>query len=215
MPPRFIIFIISTVLLCSCGQRTVSLESRLSESESVELTRAFEHLDLILEEKAPGIFQSLRPGTSQEDLDDLRLCLSGNRVEILEKWFLWHNGGAQPLLPSGMPVSLDRSIEDQRILESIPYVPAIRRNSVKILDDLNGDGFFIDVNSSNPLVFRHVMDDPEHQIWFGTLAEFVDFIASGFEAGVLFENEDGRFEYDGAVYEEFMTDYLKRATRWN
>lgn len=209
------IALLSAALLTSCGEKTVSQSSRLSEEQAAQLSRAFERLDQILARKAPTISSRLHPGSSEDDLDKLRTCLNGNQIEILEKWFTWHNGAGEKLLPAGMPISVDRSVEDQRILESIPFVPPVRRNSVKILDDLDGNGFFLDVNSENPLVFHHILEEPENPVWFGTLPEFVDFIASGFESGVLFENEDGKFDYDGAEYEEFMSEYLERATRWN
>ncbi|MDF1753138.1 MAG: hypothetical protein P1U89_10220 [Verrucomicrobiales bacterium] len=202
-------------LLTSCGQRTVSQPSRLTEEELTRLDAAFERLDRVLESNAPNIHKQLHPGSTEEDLDRLRICLSGNQVECLEKWFSWHNGSSEEILPAGLPISVARSVEDQRISETLPFVPPVRQNSVKILDNSAGDGFFMDVNSETPLVFHHMLEDPENPIWFGTLPEFIDFIATGFESGILFEDEEGNFDFDEAKYEELMTKHLQRATGWN
>jgi hypothetical protein len=207
--------LISAALFSSCGDRTISQPSRLSENDVVLLSEAFENFDRVLLEKAPNIYAKLQPGTTLEDLDKLRVCLNGNQVEVLEKWFSWHNGAGEYILPAGFPIGIDRSVEDQRILESIPFVPEVRRNSVKILGDLAGDGFFVHVDTEKPRVFHHMLEAPENPVWFGTLIEFVDFIATGFESGILFEDEEGEFDYDGGRYEEFLSEHLKRVSTWN
>lgn len=208
----FIVLIFSAVL-SSCGKRTTSRSSYLSDDQTISLAQAFERLDETLRAKAPNIHSTLNSSATIDDLDKLRTCLSGNQVEMLEKWFLWHNGAGEYILPAGLPISVDRTVEDLRIIESIPFVPEVRRNAVKILCDSAGDGFFMDVDTENPMVFHHTLEDPENPVWFGTLPEFLSFIAKGFEMGILFENEEGKLDYDGARYEELMAEYLSQATR--
>lgn len=208
-----VIVLISAAFLSSCGKRTNSQTSFLSEDQTERLEAAFNRLENTLKKKAPNLHATLNSGATIEDLDKLRTCLSGNQVEMLEKWFTWHNGANEPLLPAGLPISIERSVEDVRILESIPFVPEIRRNSVKILCDSAGDGYFMDVDTESPLVFYHSLEDPENPVWFGTLEEFVNFISTGFETGILCENNEGKFDFDGARYEELMADHLTQATR--
>ncbi|MDF1816754.1 MAG: hypothetical protein P1V20_31415 [Verrucomicrobiales bacterium] len=209
------LLLLCAALLTSCGERTASLSSTMSLNQTIELDAAFDRLEMVLQKKAPKLYASLSSGASEEEIEKLRSCLGGNRVEALERWFSRHNGATEELLPSGLPIEIDRSIEDLRILQTIPFVPEIRRNAVKILCDSAGDGFFVDVNTDTPLVFHHILEDPENPVWFGTLAEFVNYIATGFESGVFYQSEDGKFAHDESGYEDMMDNYLHLASRWN
>lgn len=213
MLSRFSTILFCLALLSSCGKRTESQSSYLSKEQEKALEMAFARLDLALKQNAPNIHEHLKDGADIQELDNLRTNLSGNKVEMLETWFEWCNGSDEYLLPAGLPISIKQTVEDLRIVQSIPYVPEIRRNSVKILCDSAGDGYFMDVNTESPLVFHHMLEDPDNPIWYGTLPEFLGFIASAFESGVIYQNEEGHFDYDEAKYEEMMADYIATATR--
>lgn len=202
-------------LICSCGERTASQSSTMSLSQTEDLDSAFARLENVLIDKAPKIHASLNEGATNEEIENLRECLSGNRIEALERWFQRHNGAAEAIMPDGLPIDIERAIEDQRILETIPFVPEVRRNAMKILCDSAGDGFFVEVNTDSPRVFFHILEDPENPVWFGSMTEFVNFIANGFETGIFFQNEEGKFAHDESGYEEMMENYLQIASGWH
>jgi len=201
------------LLIAGCGKTSTS--STLTAREKTELTDALQRLDDVLKAKAPAIHANLNPPASAAEIADLRAALDGNTVETLETWFQWHNGVAgmpASLLPLGYPLSIKETINDRRIMQHVPNADDRRKSAVKIFEDGAGDGYFLDVNSSRPLVFYDMLENPAPQ-YYGTLAEFVNFIANGFESGVLFVNEAGEFDYDQAKYEAMEAKYLKTATQ--
>lgn len=192
-----------------------SISSTLTAREKRELNNALQRLDDVLKEKAPALHANLNPPAGKAEIADLRGVLDGNTVESLEMWFQWHNGvSAAPasLLPLGEPISLRRAILERKRIGKIPLVDGLRKSSVKILEDGFGDGYFLDVTSSRPLVFYHMLEDPYPQ-YYGTLAEFANFIADGFESEVLFLNGAGEFDYDEAKFYALEEKHLNSASR--
>ena len=204
-------FLLLASVACS---RVPSVSSTMSPQDSQKLAAAFDRLDLILQAKAPTQYARLAGGATTAEIAKLRLSLDGSVVEVLEKWFAWHNGASAKectLLPLGHLLSIDESLADRQMEESIPFIGGLRKRSIKILDDGAGDGFFLDVTSTNPLVFYHMLEDP-HPRYYGTMAEFVDFIADGFETGVFSEKPSGDFNYDEAQYVTLESAHLATAT---
>jgi len=98
------------------------------------------------------------------------------------------------------------------MMQGVPFVDKLRKVSVKIMDDGAGDGFFLDVTKTNPPVFYHMLEDPTPQ-YYGNMAEFIEFIALGFEDGTLFVNEAGEFKYDEAKYRAAEQAHFKKVKR--
>jgi len=184
----------------------------MSEAERATLAASFHRLEQVLQTRGPSLYTNLAPPATAAELQPLRTALNGNTIEVLEAWYQWHNGTADRstrLLPLGVPLSINESLEDRRSIQSIPFVDKLRKSSVKLMDDGSGDGFFLDVTAAKPTVFYHMLEDP-FPLGFGTLDQFVDLIAQGFETGVLYTNASGEFEFDLDGFEAFEAAHLRK-----
>lgn len=202
------------LLFAGCGTPH-STPSTLTAREKTELEDALKRLDDVLKAKAPALHANLQPPATAAEIADLRAALDGNTVETLEVWFQWHNGVSGPpsaLLPLGYPMSLQETIDDRKMMADVPLVDGFRKSAVTILADGSGDGFFLDVTSPQPLVFYYMLEDG-YPHYYGTLAEFVNFIADGFESGVLYVNAAGEFDYDMEQYQAKEATYLQSVTQ--
>ncbi len=138
--------------------------------------------------------------------------LGGVQVECLELWYGWHNGREGNLTyvsPLGRMLPIGEALENRRMAQDIPFVDTKRKNAFKILDEGAGDGFFLDIASATPRVFYHMLEDPFPRD-FGTLQEFVCFIADVHAAGIASETEDGMVRFDLPRYQEVEAEYLAR-----
>lgn len=199
---RLLAFLPIVWLLCSCS-KPPAVATPLSPAEAQALTESFARLEKVLATKATVLHTNLTPPATVAEIAVLRAALNGTTNLVLEAWFGWCNGTTNQsadLLPLGRPLSIAEALEDRKLIQSIPLVDKLRRQSLKIMDDGAGDGFFVDVTSSRPRVFYHMLEDGTPQ-YYGTMPEFVNFIATGFETGVLFVNTKGEFAYDHAQYE--------------
>lgn len=212
---RLLFLAITCVLaLASCGKPS-SVSSSLTTVESQKLTDALTRLENVLKPKAPNQYAHLASGATSTEIGRLRASLNGSTIEALEMWFQWHNGasgGDSVLLPLGHAISIDQSLAHRKMEASIPLIDGLRKGSIKILDDFAGDGFFIDTTSTTPLVFYHMLEDP-YPTYYGTLTEFVEFIAIGFEKGILYEDTHGNFAYDEKLYTAYEATHLAKASR--
>lgn len=202
------------LLVTGCGG-SHSTPSRLNARQKTELTNALQRLDDVLKVKAPALHANLKPPAGKPEIADLRAALDGNTVETLEVWYQWHNGiSGSPgsFLPLGYPLSVKEALADRQMEQEILLIDGLRKSSVKILEDGSGDGYFLDVTACRPLVFYHMLEDPDPQ-YYGTLSEFVNFIADGFESEVLFINAAGKFDYDEVKYRALEAKHLKSATK--
>lgn len=207
---RLLTFVPIVLFLCSCS-KPAAVNVSLSSAESQTLAESFARLDKVLAAKAPSLQTNLAPPASDADIATLRRALNSSTNAVLEAWFRWHNGETKRnfgLLPLGSPLSIAESLEDRKGLQGIPFVDKLRKNSVKILDDGAGDGFFVDPTAQQPMVFYHMLEDPTPR-YFGTMPQFLDFIAKGFEIGVLSAKPSGELSYDLKTYEAMEKDYLK------
>jgi len=207
---------IPILLLCSCSKPPVVVVP-LSPAEAQALQQSFARLDTVLAAKAAVIHTNLASPATAAEITVLRSALSGSANiaggtnYVLEAWFGWHNGArvrGTSLLPLGEPLSIAEALEDRKMIQSIPFIDKLRKRSLKILEDGAGDGFFVDVTAARPRVFYHMLEDGTPQ-YYGTLAEFVDFIATGFERGVLFVDANGKFGYDDKQYQALEQAHFK------
>lgn len=199
-------------LFCFVGcERPQAVGSSMSKNEQEALRTALQQLEKTLQEKSPFIADTLAPPATDADLKSLWFELGGAQIECLETWYRWHNGCTSPtidLIPLGRMLSIDEAIADRKQIQSIPLVDAQRRSAIKILADAAGDGFFLDVESPNPRVFYHMLEDP-YPRYFGTLGQFVDFIDSIHTAGLATKNENGMVDFDYERYQELENEYLR------
>jgi len=197
--------------LCSCSKPT-SVPSVLDSSEAKALQASFERLDHVLAVKGVAIQTNLAPPASPTEIAKLRAALGGNKIDALEAWFCWHNGTAgtrTDLLPLGYPLTIAESLDDRKLIQKIPFVDKLRKSAIKIMDDGAGDGFFLDVTSASPTVFYHMLEDPTPQ-YYGSLHEFVDYIAGAFENGALFVDAAGRLKHDETKYQAWEKEHFKK-----
>jgi hypothetical protein len=207
---RFVALIFLAAFLSSCS-KPGAVNVSLSSAEAQALQDAFARLDRALAEKAPAIYTNLAPPAAEADIAALHAALNGSTNAVLEAWFRWHNGwtnGYISLLPLGTPISIAEALEDRKMIQSIPFMDKVRRRSLKILDDGAGDGFFIDLTATKPVVFYQMLEEPSLHS-YGTLTELVEFVASGFERGVFFVDGQGQFDYDEKAYEEMQSQHVR------
>jgi hypothetical protein len=195
-------------------QRTVT--STLSIQEATDLDASLARLDSTLSEHSPFISAALASPATTEQLTTLRSGIGNVQVDALEKWFEWHNGGVShpvSLLPLGQVLSISESLKDREMMQTIPFVDRKRKNAVKLLDDGAGDGFFLDVTSKQPRVFYHMLEDPYPRD-YGTMVEFVRFIAEVHAADVGSEDKSGRvvfdFDRDQAIESKYLNQKASR-----
>jgi hypothetical protein len=203
-----------TITATGCGQHAAR-SSSLSNKEQSDLSASLAKLDETLASKSRFIFAKLLPGATQPDIDALRKGLGGSQIECLEVWYKWHNGCADritDLLPLGRMLSINESLENRKQIQSIPFVDAKRKSALKILEDSAGDGFFLDVESQNPRVFYHMLEDPYPRD-YGTFVEFISFIRDVHEAGIVSENKHSMADFDLNRYQKIEADYLKSLTK--
>lgn len=209
-----LLLLAASMLLCSCGKPR-SVASSLTPASRQSLQASFDRLDRALQTHAPSLYTNLAPPATTNEIQTLRAAVNGNRIESLEAWYQWHNGavtGIVNLLPLGYPLSVAEAMEDRRMLQGIPFVPKLRKNAVKLMDDGFGDGFFLDAMSPNPRVFYHMLEEPA-PTYYGTMQDFVDFIASGFESGVLRVDEAGELAYDEQEYFRLEEEHLRQIAK--
>jgi hypothetical protein len=186
--------------------------SAMSVAERESLVDALRTLDETLASKSPFIFDKLRPGANDEEIDALRAELGGAKIDCVEAWYRWHDGcdgRVTDVVPLGRMLSIAEALEDRELMQGIPFVDAKRKSALKILDDGAGDGFFLDIASSNPRVFYHMLEDPYPRD-YGTLEEFVTFLNEVHAAGIASENEHGMVSFDSDRYQKIESDYLAR-----
>ncbi len=187
----------------------------MSAAESSQLKDALDRLDRAINAAAPSIAAQLHAGADEAQIAHLRSALGGAVNQPLEEWFAWHNGAKSrmvSILPLAAPLSIDAALEDRNFIRKVPLVSETRRNSLKILDDFAGDGYFIDLRSGTPFVFYDMLEDPGEG-YFGTLTEFANFIADCFEADVFSADESGFLDYDEDLYYQLESVYFERASR--
>lgn len=202
----------AALLLIGGCDHPQAVSSSMSKNDQEALRTALQQLESTLREKSPFIADALAPPATDADLKALRAELGGAQVECLEKWYRWHNGCTSPtidLIPLGRMLSIDEAIDDRRQMQGIPIIDAKLRGSFKILEDLAGDGFYLDVSSTNPQVFYCMIEDP-YPRYFGSMAKFIGFIESVHAAGLATKAENGMVDFDFKRYQEMETAYLQR-----
>ena len=195
--------------LGSCKRASV-VTSSLAVSESNELSANLKRIEVALGSSAPEYSKNLSAGATLDELTGLRRELDGNQVEALEVWFGWHNGASGSgctLIPLGSMTSLKDALQERKEIRKIPFIGKERKSGIKILDDGCGDGYYLDVTSSSPRVFYHMIEDGG-QSYYGSLAQFSGFIASCWEAGLFVPNKKGYIDYDEAEYLRAEEEYL-------
>ncbi len=182
--------------------------------EKETLNAGFAKLETVLKEKVLFIHSKLGEPAGEKDIAELREGLGGVEVQCLELWYKWHNGSADNLtdiLPLGKMLSISESLEDRELIQKVPFVDPKRKRAIKILEDPAGDGFFLDISGSSPRVFHHMLEDPFPRD-YGTLEDFVGFIAEVHSSGVASMTENGIVDFDLEKYGKIESDYLSKLT---
>jgi hypothetical protein len=194
-------------LVVGCGSPKIE-QSTMTEGERTELKAALAKLDAVLREKADFISSKLAPPAGDKVINDLRQGLGGSQVECLELWYRWHNGSDRliDILPLGRMLSVQEALHDREMEREIPFVDSKRLAAIKILEDGSGDGFFLDISSTRPRVFYHMLEDPFPRD-FGRLEKFVEFIAQVHNSGLSSRNDNGMVRFDLDKYHELERKY--------
>jgi hypothetical protein len=79
------------------------------------------------------------------------------------------------------------------------------------LEDGCGDGYSLDIASSDPRVFYDMLEDPSQSPGdFGTLREFIGFITEVHSSGLASVDENDCVVFDLAEYDKIESDYRAR-----
>lgn len=187
------------VFVSSCGPEIVGSSMTLAESQA--LKNSFDRLDAALVSQALEIHQELAPPATDAEIQKLRRALNGKRVESLEAWYRWHNGTIDHtfLLPLGRPLSIAEALDHRSEIQTVPFVDDLRTSAIKLMDDGAGDGYFLDVTSPTPQVFYHMLEDPFPR-YYGTMENFINYVARDYEDGIVFVNDSGQLDYDDSEF---------------
>jgi hypothetical protein len=210
MSIAFASLLTTAILATGCGPHKV-VSSTMSNAEQIALATSLAKLEDVLANKSPFIFAKLGPGATDEDVGRLRSELGGAQIQCLELWYRWHNGCSghtTDLLPLGRMLSIAEALEDRKGIQEIPFVDTKRKNALKILEDVAGDGFFLDIASPSSRVFYHMLEDPFPRD-YGTLQEFVAFISDVHAAGLASEKDNGIVAFDLDRYQKIESEYLQ------
>jgi hypothetical protein len=201
----------AVALFCCVGcERPQAVSSSMPKNEQEGLRTGLQQLEATLREKSPFIADALAPPATDDQLKMLWAELGGAQIECLETWYRWHNGCTSPtidLIPLGRMLSIDEAINNRKQIQSILIIDSKLRGAYKILEDLAGDGFYLDVASPNPQVFYCMIEDP-YPRYFGSLSEFIGFIESVHTAGLATKDEHG-VDFDFQPYQELEAAYLQ------
>lgn len=182
----------------------------MSAKEQRDLRECLAELDEVLREKSPFILDKLAPGADVAEIEKLRAELGVARIEPLEIWFERHNGGTDrvtELLPLGRPLSISESLENRKLLQATPFVDEKIKRSLKLLEDVAGDGFYLDLTEPSPRVFYCMLEDP-YPAYYGTLPDFVAFVSKVHEGGLATLNSNGMIDFNQVRYLELESKHL-------
>ncbi len=185
----------------------------MHQQEYHNLTQSLDQLDAVLKSKAPALHQQFADGATDEQIDQLRASLGGKSIHALEAWFKWHNGATEPMLeliPLGEVVSIEQAIE-QRAL-SLQHASSLRANSIMILEDGAGDGYFVDLTNDPALVYYEMLEDPS-PTYYGTLTEFTKYIAEAYESGIFRVDDQAVLDYNEDEFEANEQKHHASATK--
>lgn len=200
-----------TLMAVGCGRPT-AIRSVMTPEEGDELQASLAELESALTKHSPFIHSKLAAPASEEGIAALREGLGGVEVQCLETWYRWHNGCVDNLtdfLPLGRMLSISEALDDREMIQEYPFVDSKRKSAIKILEDGAGDGFFLDVSSSEPRVFYHMLEDPFPRD-YGALRHFAQFIARVHSSGVASLDENGMVDFDLVEYDRIESDYLRK-----
>ena len=105
-------------------------------------------------------------------------------------------------------LSISESTTDLVEIREIPFVHSRRKRSLKLLEDVAGDGFYIDLTDSKSRVFYEMLEDP-YPTYYGTLDQFLTFIAKVHAAGIVTIDGQGMTSFPYDVYDRIENEYLK------
>lgn len=210
MTTRLCLVGIVATSLAGCGAQE-AVRSTMTDEEGTRLREALVRLDAVLREKAGFISSRLAEPASDQEIDALRQGLDGAQVDCLEVWYRWHNGCDRltDILPLGRMLSIEESLNDRAMNRKTPFVDAKRRTAIMILEDGCGDGFFLDLSSTSPRVFYHMLEDPFSRD-FGRLEDFVRFITDVHASGLALRDDHGMVQFDLDKYGELESRYRGR-----
>lgn len=189
--------------------KPVPQSAAMPAKEQRDLRECLAELDEVLRKKSPFVLDKLAPGADVAEIEKLRAELGVAKIEPLEIWFEWHNGCTDrltELLPLGRPLSISESLENRKQLQATPFVDEKIKRSLKLLEDLAGDGFYVDLTEPSPRVFYCMLEDP-YPKYYGTLPEFVAFVSEVHGAGLATLNSNGMIDFDQTRYGELESKH--------
>lgn len=195
-----------------------TMNFELESKGAIDLKEALSALETTLAERFPQASLAFAPGASDEEIAGLRNAIGGRKIEELEVWFRWHNGPntrLAHLLPLGSLISIRESLKRRTFSESMGLVKLlsdIPGDSIMILNDHGGGGYFLDLSLQPPLVFYDIGEIPEVE-YCGSLPEFIGFIRKAYEKGHLTIDEFGLVEGSDEFFDDYTEAYEKTATK--
>jgi hypothetical protein len=192
----------SCLIATGCERQKVA-NTPAKPVDGKDLKEVLAELENVLEKNAPFVHAKLAPPATKDELLELRAGIGNVEMPSLEIWFQWHNGcqdALADLLPLGRMLSISEALQDRKQIRTIPFVDSKRKSALKILDDGTGDGFFVDITSSTPRVFYHMLEDPYPRD-YGTLPEFVQFLVNVHSAKLASIDRRGMVDFDLQKYD--------------
>lgn len=180
-----------------------------------DLQNALQSLDQIIKDKAQSLHDNLADGATDKQIVELQSEFNNEITPCIEQWFRWRNGSIKQfseIIPLGELVSIEQVVEYRNQLKNSGLKRILRFNSVLLLEDGAGDGYFVDLQRSPPEVYYEMLEDPT-PTYYGTMFEFVRYITEGYKSGVFSIDDDGELECNDELFERYEESHLEKTDR--
>lgn len=181
-------------------------DRKLAPDELAELSTAFSRLDKTLKKNAPGLIAKRKP-MNPKLISRLRSSLQGKQMDDLNMWYAFFSGMDDcELVPGGRLVGIDFAIHNRELHDNplIRMTAPFRSQSMMLLHDGAGDGYFLGITEPYHFVYWDMLEDPGMDMPMGALAVFINLIADSIEKRLWTYRPDGRMVADGKAASEFM-----------
>ncbi|MEW6304044.1 MAG: SMI1/KNR4 family protein [Verrucomicrobiota bacterium] len=174
-------------------------------AESTE--RLLEQLQSVLEKRAPAVLQSLQPGLSDKQIDELQAKGGFSLSPDLRAMYRWRNGSKSDFIPGHRFLPLEDVVAERDALASqnkaaswggrmfYAAFAAHREPWVHILDDGAGDGYFHDPVRGKSGEFFYNMGEASYYVFFPSARNFLKGVIDGYEQEI-FKVKDGGKDLD-------------------
>ena len=194
------------------------------ENIDKEFSDILQELDLILKTKAPKVYNSLLPGLTKADIEEVEQEFDIKLSADIKTLYMWKNGQSptsEPFLIPGQiftPLKdifiankeLEKDVKKANFAQRTAYniLAGHRRGWLTVLDDGAGDGYFYDLSSSkNHYPVFHYFAETGTYTCFPSLKYLFYVIAEGYKQEYINSNGDSDSDAQWTSLYDLMYKY--------